>query len=183
MLSGAGLKYASHIKHLVDETLNGGAKEGLPWIHVTSHPYSDFLTPPSLFSSPCSLSCLTFLASSTLPHQMPEHESGARHSVMSNLLLVSLSLYLSLSVSLYLPSFLNQETRAKPTACQRTTLPVCVPASGHWLSAWRWLWSWLSMPYRSARRGEKRSSTHELIPKAEGVIYETDIKKAGSLGS
>lgn len=30
---------------------------------------------------------------------------------------------------------------------------------------------------------KKRSSTHKLIPKAEGVISETDIKKAESLGS
>lgn len=80
----------------MDETLNGGAKEGLPWIHVTSHPYSDFLTPPSLFSSPRSLSCLTFLVSSTPPHQMPEHESGAMHWVMSNLYLSP-----SLSTSLF----------------------------------------------------------------------------------
>ena len=88
-------------------------------------------------------------------------------------------------VSLYLPSILNQETVAwaKPGACQRITLPVCVPASGLWFPAWLWLWSWPSMPYRSARRRKKRSSTHKLIPKAEGVISETDIKKAESLGS
>lgn len=82
-------------------------------------------------------------------------------------------------------SILNQETVAwaKPGACQRITLPVCVPTSGLCFPAWFWLWSWPSMPYRSARRRKKRSSTHKLIPKAEGVISETDIKKAESLGS
>lgn len=120
------------------------------------------------------------VSSSPFPHQMPEQKSSARYWVMSNLYTS-----LSLCVSLYLPSFLNQETVAwaKPRACQRITLPVCVPTSGLWFSAWLWLWSWPSMPYRSARRGKKRSSTHKLIPKAEGVIYETDIKKAESLAS
>lgn len=108
-------------------------------------------------------------------------KSSTSNRVMSNL-------YTSLfppCVSLYLPSILNQETVAwaKPGACQRITLPVCVPTSGLWFPAWLWLWSWPSMPYRSARRRKKRSSTHKLIPKAEGVISETDIKKAESLGS
>lgn len=114
------------------------------------------------------------------PIQMPAQERSMSIWVMSNL-------YTSLSpcVSLYLPSILNQRTVAwaKPRVCQRITLPVCVPTSGLCFPAWLWLWSWPSMPYRSARRRKKRSSTHKLIPKAEGVISETDIKKAESLGS
>lgn len=108
-----------------------------------------------------------------LPHQRPEPESSTSDWVMSNL-----HTSLSLCVSFYLPSILN-----RTSSCQRITPPVCVPVSGLWFPAWLWLWSWPSMPYRSARRRKKRSSTHKLIPKAEGVISETDIKKAESLGS
>lgn len=88
-------------------------------------------------------------------------------------------LRLSFSVCVfYLLSFLNQEkvAWARPGVCQKITPSVWAPTPGLWLSAWHRLWSWLSMPYRSARRGEKRSSAHTLIPKAEGVIYQTDIK-------
>lgn len=134
-----------------------------------------------LFSSDPVLSHLLPVSSpSSLPHQMPEQERITSVWVMSNLYTS-----LSLCVFLYLPSILNQEmvARTNPRACQRITLPVCVPTSGLCFPAWLWLWSWLSMPYRSARRRKKRSSTHKLIPKAEGVISETDIKKAESLGS
>lgn len=133
------------------------------------------------FSSALTLSCLTSLLSPPPPlsHQMPEQERSTSVWVMSNLYTS-----LSLCVSLYLPSIVNQEVaQTNPRACQRITPPVCVPTSGLCFPAWLWLWSWLSMPYRSARRRKKRSSTHKLIPKAEGVISETDIKKAESLGS
>lgn len=133
-----------------------------------------------LLSSDPVPSHLPLVSPPPFPHQMPERENSRSVWVMSNLYTS-----LSLCVSLYLPSILNQETVAwaKPEACQRITLPVCMPTSGLCFPAWLWLWSWPSMPYRSARRRKKRSSTHKLIPKAEGVISETDIKKAESLGS
>lgn len=101
---------------------------------------------------------------SLFPHQMPEQESSTGDWVISNL-----CASLSLCVSLYLPSYLNWTklvARAKPGACQRITLPVCVPTSGLWFSAWLWLWSWPSMHYRSTRRGKKEVIHPQADPKS-----------------
>lgn len=109
---------------------------------------------------------------------MPEQESSMN---CESCLTFCGSLSLPLCVPLYLPSITNQEVVS--WTWERITLLVSMPVSGLCFPAWLWLWSWPSMPYRSARRRKKRSSTHKLIPNAEGVIPETDIKKADSLDS
>lgn len=142
----------------MDLTSNVGASVVLPW--------RDAISP-----------------SDPLLHHLPpspsKEESSTSSWFTSNL---HISLSVSASLSIHLNSSLNQEMVALATmgACQGITLPVCVPVLGLWLSAWCWLWSWLSMPY-SARGEKKRSPTQKLIPKAEGVIYQTDIKKTESL--
>lgn len=105
-------------------------------------------------------------------HEMPKEESSTSSWVTSNLH-ISLSLSVSLPLlSIHLNSSLNQEmvALATPGACQRITLPVCVPVLGLWLSAWCWLWSWLSMPYRSAR-GEKRGHPPRSRSQKQKVLF------------
>lgn len=86
-----------------------------------------------------------------------------------------------LCVSFYLPRMLNKAVVAWPG--EKLAPSICVPTSWLCFPARLWLWSWFSMSCRSARRkgGEKRSCIHKPIPKAEGVISETRMKKVKSL--
>lgn len=111
------------------------------WLHFLC-----FFDPrPSLPSS-----CLLF---SVIKWQKKKNKKVAQRRLLTSHLYTSLSL--SLPVSLYPHSFLNQEkvAWARPGVCQKIILPVWVPAPGLWLAAWRQLCSWLSMPYRSAGWG------------------------------
>lgn len=129
-----------------------GSLGALPSIHVVSHSGSRFLTPLSLFLWPPSF--IAFLLSPLLCLQMAKRKQVARRRLLTSHLYTALSL--SLPVSFYPHSFLNQEkvAWARPGVCQKITPPVWVPAPGLWLAAWRRLCSWLSTPYRSARRKE-----------------------------
>lgn len=73
---------------------------------------------------------------------------------------------------------------AKPGACQRITLPVCLPTSGLWFSAWFWLRSWPSMHYRSARRGKKRGHPPTSWSQTQKVLFmRLILRRPKSLGS
>ena len=104
------------------------------------------------------LSDSTFSVSLTpiLHHLPPVSSCSSSNGKAARRRLLTFHLYTSLSLSLPVSfSFLNQEkvAWARPGVCQKMTLPVWVPAPGLWLAAWRRPCSWLSTPYRSARRG------------------------------
>jgi len=140
-------------KHLIDQTFNVHAKEALLCRHVTSH--SDFFS---------TVPCTVFPASYYLLSLIKCQSRTAR--VSESCLTFTC---LSLCVSFYLLSILNQEIVA--WTWEGIILTVSVPTSGLCFPAWLWLWSWPSMPCRSARRRKKEVIHPQAYPKHRRCLF------------